>query len=151
MASTTQCPYCGAVLLKEDLFCGECGAPNPLAADGAAPPPAPTVPPPAPAALSPPPPPPPPPPPSRAPSAPPSASTGKGWQVAWLSLVALGVAVCLFGLIVFVLLGSLPSETVTPQEGWLYSATCCLLPIGGVGIALMILGLIIRYIKSQRR
>ena len=138
MAAATQCPYCGAVLLKEDLFCGECGAPNPLAADGVVP-----------AA----PPPPPPLPPSGLPSPPPSvpASSGKGWQIAWLSLIALGVVSCLLAPIIFVLFGLMPSETVTPQERWLYSAICCLLPIGGVGIALVILGLIIRYIQGQRR
>jgi hypothetical protein len=137
MAEQVQCHNCGAVLLAEDVFCGECGAPRAPSTEPAEPveaeQPAPPVLPPAPT------------------SAQPTSPTGTGWRVAFIVLVVLGAIACIAGILVFVLVGSLESEAMTPQEDWLYSALCCLLPIGGTGAILAASGGLIWYTRLRER
>jgi hypothetical protein len=147
MAALIQCKNCGAVLASEDVFCGECGAPNPATEESlepaaveqpVAPPPASPLPAPPPAEPIP-----------AAPVQPkPSAM---GWRVAFIALVVLGVIACLSGLLVFVLFGSMEGENTTPAEDWLFSALCCLLPIGGSGVILVASGAAIWFARLRDR
>jgi hypothetical protein len=147
MTGQLQCDNCGAVLLEEDLFCGECGAPRPSLAEALeaaeaeqsavveqpvtpAPPPY-TRPRPAPAR------------PSRSPEA--------GWRVAVTILIVLGVLACIAGLISFFVFGSMESEAATVSEDWLYSGMCCLLPIGGAGSVLLAVGGVLWYTRVRKR
>jgi hypothetical protein len=139
-----QCENCGAVLAKEDIFCGECGAPRPSQAevsetkDLAR---AEVV---TPAELTP-----------RAdpvPAAPArSEPASTGWRVAFIVLVVLGAIACIAGVLAFLLFGSMESEATTPAEDWLYAALCCLLPIGGTGVLLATGGLAIWYARVRNR
>ena len=141
MAEVMQCEYCGAVLLDTDLFCGECGAPRsslptPSEPEAAA---APTVSEPEAG-----------PPPTVAPAAPSSRpSSATGWRVAFIVLLVLGVLACLAGLLAFILFGAIPGEETTVQEDWLYSALCCLLPIGGTGLVLLAAGVTIWFSRLR--
>jgi hypothetical protein len=148
MTEIIQCENCGAVLGKEDIFCGECGAPRPAAAAASAGPaepaaqelqpvaePAASVPP-----LVPP----------VSPSTPPSFSAQKGWRVAFLVLLVLGIIACVAGVASFLLLGSIPGENMTRQEDWLYAAVCCLVPIGGTGALLAAAGGVIWYARLRK-
>jgi hypothetical protein len=144
MTEIIQCENCGAVLAPEDIFCGECGAPHPASGGAvepvkpdqpAVPPVAPGPPPVAPAAL---------------PSARPTAPAQKGWRAAFITLVVLGAITCVVGLAAFLIFGSTPGENMTPQEDWLYSAVCCLLPIGGIGALLMAIGAVIWYTRVRK-
>ncbi len=120
MAGLEQCKYCGAVLSPEDTVCGECGAPRP---EIASPPP-----PDAPAAAPP-------------PAAPvPAPSSRTGWRAAFVALIVVGVLVCIVGILAFVLAGVTETEGWTAQENWLFSAGCCLLPIAGSGLVLVLAG-----------
>ncbi len=139
MAGQSQCENCGAVLLKEDLFCGECGAPRPAAAEGSAP-----APPPVAADL-----PPSVPPPLAAAQAP--SSTRSRWRVAFITLVMLGALTCLIALASFLLFGLTESDRFTTEENWLYATLCCLLPIGGIGALLAATGLGIWYTRLKKR
>jgi len=38
------------------------------------------------------------------------------------------------GLAAFLLFGLTDSEIASPQENWLYSTVCCLVPIAGMGV-----------------
>jgi hypothetical protein len=145
VAAQRQCDNCGAILLKEDLFCGECGAPSPPTAGSvdpvetqpmAAAEPTPTLPP----FVQPPP-----------PSAQPALSPARRWRTAFIVLVVLAVTACMAGIIAFLIFGSMESEATTPAEDWLFSAICCLLPIGGTGALLGGISGIIWYARLREQ
>jgi hypothetical protein len=146
MAEAVQCENCGAVLLPEDVFCGECGAPRPsmpqpdeplltsqATAETAPVPPSPVPPaPPVPSAGR------------------PSLSGEKGWRTAFIALVVLGAIACVVGIAAFLIFGSIPGENTTPQEDWIYATICCLLPIGGSGALLGAAGGVIWYTRLRK-
>lgn len=128
MAGLEQCEYCGAVLSPDDTSCGECGAPRPETALPLPPdlPPAP----------------------SSAASGPlPSSRTG--WRAAFVSLIVVGVLVCIVGILAFVLAGVTETEGWTTEENWLFSAGCCLLPIAGSGLVLVLAGVGIWFVRLR--
>jgi hypothetical protein len=150
MADLFQCDNCGAVLAKDDVFCGECGAPrasppSPIGIAADQPPevpepvlaeePAPHIPP----TSS----------PGPAPLAEPSDASEAGWRVATIVPVGLGLLACLAGLLTFLIVGSIGGTTTTPQENWLLSALCCLLPLGGIGVILAAVGAAIWYTRLR--
>ena len=120
MARLEQCQSCGAVLLPEDTSCGECGAPRPEAATS--PPPDMPVAAPAPAATV------------------PVPFSRTGLRAASVSLIVVGILICIVGILAFVLAGVTETEGWTAQENWLFSAGCCLLPIAGSGLLLALAG-----------
>jgi hypothetical protein len=124
MTAVIQCDNCGAVLAKEDLFCGECGVPRPVASEPeeALPNAAPTS-----DTITPPP-------------APPAAEPRTGWRVASVVSLVLGLLACVAGVLAFLLGGTLEYEGWGTTENWLFAAFCCLLPIGGAGIVLIAVG-----------
>ena len=133
MTGPIQCINCGAVLLKEDIFCGECGAPRPSEtspAEGMEEPQADPLPEPGPVRR-------------------PDPDTI--WRVAAAVLGIVGVLVCLLGLAAFLLFGLIEAEDMTPAENWLLSTICCLLPIAGTGIAMAVAGLVIWWAKLRNR
>lgn len=142
MAEQIQCDNCGASLAPEDAFCGECGAPRPSLVEasglGQGAPVLETRPP----AL----PPPPPRPASRTTSAPQT-----NWRVAYILLLALGAMACVAALAAFFVFASIGGEDLTPQENWLMSALCCLLPIGGIGALLLAAGGLVWYARLKDR
>lgn len=118
MSQPIQCENCGAVLLQEDVFCGECGAPFSTPRPGADAPPTPQAAPP----------------PQRPPAPrPPQSSSNTAWRVAAIVLVIVGAIMCILGLSAFLIFGLTESEVATPTENWLYATFCCLLPIAGSG------------------
>jgi hypothetical protein len=133
MTGPIQCANCGAVLLKEDIFCGECGAPRPSETS-----PAEIMEEP----LS-----------DAAPAAPPNRQAGSDtvWRVVAAVLGIGGALVCLLGLAVFLLFGLIETEDMTQAENWLISTTCCLLPIAGTGVAMAIAGLVIWWARLRNR
>jgi hypothetical protein len=139
MAERIQCDNCGAVLAKEDIFCGECGAPRLTLAEtatiGQPEPSLPEVPSPE----------------KSMPTPPARKSPETGWRIAFIVLVVLGVLACVAGLLAFLVIGSMPSENTTPTQDWLYSALCCLLPIGGTGILLAASGGAIWFSRLRNR
>jgi hypothetical protein len=142
MAEPVQCANCGALLAKEDVFCGECGAPQPLsgeaeqvtdASSGVAPVAESSTPA------------------SGPPSSGPKSSDKTGWRVAVIVLLIIGIIVCLVGMVAFVIFASIESEvTTSPAEDWLYSAICCLLPISGTGTILTLIGAAIWYLRLRK-
>jgi len=133
MTGPIQCNNCGAVLLEEDTFCGECGAPRPSGTSPAEVMEEPQA--------------------DAAPEAPPVQQPGSDtvWRVAAAVLGIVGVLVCLLGLAVFLLFGLIEGEDMTPAENWLISAICCLLPIAGTGVAIAVAGLVIWWAKLRNR
>ena len=131
MSQPIQCDNCGAVLLKDDIYCGECGAPRPTVVASAE-------------AV-------------HEPEASPPQELGAGdetksdtaWRVAAAVLGIVGILVCLLGLAAFLLFGLMEAEDVTPAENWLISAICCLLPIAGTGVAMAIAGLVIWWARLR--
>jgi hypothetical protein len=134
MAQPIQCDNCGAVLVEEDVFCGECGAPRPSATQpaGAEAPPTPATPPP---------------PPPEAPG----DSRATAWRVATIVLGITAAILCLVGVAAFLLFGLTESDVTTPTEDWLYATFCCLLPIAGSGAILAISSLGIWWIRLRNR
>ena len=143
MTKTMQCENCGAVLLDKDLFCGECGAPRTSLPESSEPEPAvlpaelEPVPDSLPAASS------------ATPSAQQSSTAATGWRVAFVVLLVLGVLACLAGLLAFLVFGATPGEDTTVQEDWLYSAMCCLLPVGGTGLVLLAAGVTVWFSRLR--
>lgn len=136
MARAIQCENCGAVLMEEDVFCGECGTPRPAT----------TQPSEAEAADSPTFPPPPPPSPEA-----PSGSKETGWRVAVTVLGITAAILCLIGVAAFLLFGLTESDVTTPAEDWLYATFCCLLPIAGTGTVLAIAASGIWWVRLRSR
>ena len=145
MANLIQCDNCGAVLLESDLFCGECGAPR----SAMVPPPEPAYPDqastesgtvspgvsPSPA--------------SSEPAHP--TSRQKLWQITVIALGALSLLLCLVGLVAFLLFGLTESEVASPQENWIYSTICCLVPLAGTGVAVGLAALGIWLVRLRKR
>ena len=141
MTQPIQCDNCGAILLDEDIYCGECGAPRPTVIAPAEvaedtqteattePKPSPLLEP------------------------RPAGQTDSDtvWRVAAAVLGVVGVLVCLLGFAAFLLFGLLEAEDMTPAENWLISTICCLLPIAGTGIAIAVAGLVIWWAKLRNR
>lgn len=141
MTQPIQCDNCGAVLLKEDVYCGECGAPRPsvIASAESVEEPRPesdkgTQPDPLPE-----------------PRPVDRDSSDTAWRVAAAVLAIVGVLVCVLGLAAFLLFGLIEAEDLTPAENWLLSTICCLLPIGGTGVAIAVAGLVIWWAKLRNR
>ena len=133
MSQPIQCDNCGAVLLDDDIYCGECGAPRPTASVPAEAVDEPEAsPPPAPRPVD-------------------RSDTDTAWRVAAAVLGIVGVLVCLLGLAAFLLFGLVEAEDMTPAENWLISAICCLLPIAGTGVAIALAGLVIWWAKLRNR
>lgn len=132
MAASIQCDNCGAVLSEKDLFCGECGVPRPLSDDDAAllpePSPAPAIPPPAHSAGTP----------------------GTGWRIAAIVSAILGGITCLAAVLVSLIAGLSEYESMTALENWLFSAFCCLLPIGGAGAILIGVAVTVWYKRLRK-
>jgi hypothetical protein len=143
MSRLEQCENCGAVLLPEDTFCGECGAPRPEATSSASPdagPPASSL------ETT----------PAEAPeeravpaTTPPGRSTRSGWRAAFIALMVVGLLVCILGILAFVLLGASETEGFTAEDNWLISAVCCLLPMAGSGLALLLAGAGIWFVRLR--
>ena len=128
MADLVQCEECGAVLAKDDLPCGECGAVRPPGGPAPRGTVDPTV-----AVPSPP------------PAARPPAFPKARWRAAFIILIVLGIITCVLALVIFGIVGATPSEATTPQEDWIYSAVCCLLPIGVAGMLFITAGVVVWY------
>ena len=131
MSQPIQCDNCGAVLLDEDTYCGECGAPRPTVIAPAEVVDEPES--------------------SPAPAARPAdrTNTDTAWRVAAAVLGILGILVCLLGFAAFLLFGLIEGEDMTPAENWLFSAICCLLPIAGTGVTLAVAGLVIWWARLR--
>ena len=133
MTGPIQCDNCGAILLEEDAFCGECGAPRPSETS-----PAEVMEEPQANPL-----------PDTRPARGPDSDTV--WRVAAAVLGIVGALVCLLGLAVFLLFGLIETEEMTQAVNWLFSTICCLLPIAGTGVAMAIAGLVIWWARLRNR
>ena len=141
MTQPIQCDNCGAILLDEDIYCGECGAPRPTVNTPAEvvdeaqtkvlgePQPSPPL------------------------ESRPVDQTDSDtvWRVAAAVLGVVGVLVCLLGFAAFLLFGLIEAEDMTQAENWLLSTICCLLPIAGTGVAIAVAGLVIWWAKLRNR
>jgi hypothetical protein len=137
MPQALQCENCGAVLIKQDLFCGECGAPRPSLPPTSEPGPVESLPAPSPSV--------------EAPSPTARSSPATSWTIAALVLGLLGVILGVVGLAVFLLFGLTGSEVASPRENWIYSGFCCLLPIAGTGGILAVTALAIWLTRVRNR
>jgi hypothetical protein len=116
MGDSVQCDECGAILAEDDLFCGECGAVRPPGTEVSQP----------------------------VPNAPlPAPSPVARYRALFIVLIVLGIVTCILALISFLVVGALPSDVTTPQEDWLLSGICCLLPLGVAGLGLLIAGVVV--------
>jgi hypothetical protein len=144
MSEVLECSNCGAVLLEADLFCGECGAPRPAVAlpsepssvDQAA-----TESTAAPPRVSP------------SPASEPARPTSRQgpWHIIVIALSVLSVLLCVVGVIAFLLFGLTESDVASPQENWLYSTICCLVPIAGTGVVVGLAALGIWLVRLRKR
>ena len=123
MGDPVQCEECGAVLAGDDLFCGECGAVRPPGTGA-----------PQPAGDSPTP---------TTPAPPPAPSPVARYRALFIVLIVLGIVTCILALISFLVVGALPSDVTTPQEDWLLSGICCLLPFGVAGLGMLIAAVVV--------
>jgi hypothetical protein len=71
------------------------------------------------------------------------------WRFGFYILLILGVLTCVAALLFFFVLGLSESDVATPGENWLYSALCCLVPVGGTGALLLLAGLSIWYARLR--
>ena len=141
MTQPIQCDNCGAILLDEDIYCGECGAPRPTVLAPAEvvedtqtdaigePQPSPLP----------------------EPRSADGASSETVWRVVAAVLGVVGILVCLLGVVAFLLFGLMEAEDMTPAENWLLSTICCLLPIAGTGVVIAVAGLVIWWAKLRNR
>lgn len=143
MSDILECDNCGAVLLKADLFCGECGAPRPTLASLSAPD---AVEPgpresaaEAPIGLQP------------STLEPARSQSQRLWQIAVIALALLSVLLCVFGLAAFLVFGLTDSEVASPEENWLYSGICCLLPLAGTSAVLILASVGIWFARLRKR
>jgi hypothetical protein len=66
-------------------------------------------------------------------------------------LLVLGVLACLVAIAVFALFGATPSDEFTPAEDWLYSALCCLFPLGAISVILFAAGAALWFTRLRNR
>lgn len=73
------------------------------------------------------------------------------WQITVIALTLLSALLCLAGLAAFLIFGLTDSDVASPQENWLYSTICCLVPITGPGIVLgfAALGIWLARVRNQ--
>lgn len=131
MTRAIQCDNCGAVVLKEEPVCGECGAPRPpvIASHQLIEEPE-----------------------TDAPQEPIGAlRTSAVRRVVAILLALAGALLCLLGLAAFVILGLGEREGVPPPENWLYSAICCLLPLAGAGTTVALVALALWWTRLRKR
>jgi hypothetical protein len=68
-----------------------------------------------------------------------------------IALSVLSVLLCVVGVVAFLLLGLTESEVTSPQENWLYSTICCLVPIAGTGVVVGLAALGIWLVRLRNR
>lgn len=68
-----------------------------------------------------------------------------------IALSLASVLLCMAGLAAFLLFGLNDSEVASPQENWLYSTVCCLLPFAGTGVVLGLAALGIWFARLRKR
>lgn len=69
-------------------------------------------------------------------------------------VIALGlssVLLCMAGLAAFLLFGLTESDVATPQENWIYSTVCCLLPLAGTGVLVGLAALGLWFARLRNR
>lgn len=142
MTDHHQCDNCGAILAEDDLFCGECGAPQPAAQstpEAAQPGPAPTAAPgsePVPEAAS-----------SAAPAK--STRTPRQFRTAGIIAVTLALAaaalLCAMGLFTTFLVPDSETGLTATQDMLIFSGLCCFCPGAlAVIVAVVVWVLVIR-------
>ncbi|MFC2030283.1 zinc ribbon domain-containing protein [Chloroflexota bacterium] len=141
MTDQYQCDNCGAVLTEDDVFCGECGAPQPAAraAQEAAGPETAAAPAPGPRPRV---------------QAPRPAKPGSGperWRTAAIVAATLGVAaavaLCALGLFVAFLVPDADTGLTASQDMLLASGLCCFCP----GALALILAIVVWALVIRRK
>jgi hypothetical protein len=69
--------------------------------------------------------------------------------VATVVLILLGLLACVAAVLAFLIAGTLEYEDMTTLENWLFSAFCCLFPIGGAGVILIAVGAVAWYTRLR--